>query len=100
MRARASVLAVIKKKRVYLFSLFIVASLISSMLTYEYPTARGSTRVMYRQTRIEYALRSVYSRPARETLQKWLTWLQPPFFIPRFILFPYLLSLVVPRVSL
>lgn len=31
---------------------------------------------MYRQTRIEYTLRSVYSRPARETLQKWPTWPQ------------------------
>lgn len=91
-------LAVIKKSAcTFSLSLFIAASFISSMLTYKYSTARGSARVMYRQTRIEYALRSVYSRPARETLQKWLTWLQPPFFIPRFILFPCLLSLAVPR---
>jgi len=53
---------------------------VSSTLARKYPYPRQSTRVMCRQTRIEYALRSVYSRPA----QKWPTCLPPPppFFIP------------------
>lgn len=53
---------------------------------------RESTRVMYRQTRIEYALRSVYSRPTRFKNGRRAPRL--PFFIPRLALFCFLIRLL------
>lgn len=101
--AHDPVLAIVKKEYPSCFPSLVIFSLslppllsllISSMLTYKYPA--GSTRVMYRQTRIEYALRSVYSRSARERRFKngWRAPSDPPHF-----LFHALLSILHPFFS-